>query len=111
MTNDGYDEDVEACAFLPTEDDRRVQSDGSVISREGKIVTIDVRGLEPPQPLVDILQLIENSNDTETIKVIHDRDPVLLYPELEDRNWSWTEAPSPEGELHLLLTKNPDTKG
>ena len=111
MTIDGPEEDVEACAVLPSKDGRRVQSDGSVIIREGNALTIDVRGLEPPQPLVDILQLIENSGDAESIKVIHDRDPVLLYPELEDRNWFWTEIPAPAGELHLLLTKSPVTKG
>ena len=111
MMNSGPDEDIEACAVLPSKEGRRVQNSGSVITREGDTLTIDVRGLEPPQPLVDILQLVENSAETETIKVIHDRDPVLLYQELEDRNWSWTAISAPEGELHLLLTKNTNPEG
>jgi hypothetical protein len=64
---------------------------------------IDVRGLAPPQPLVAIVQLIESLPRTARVIVHHDRDPVLLYPELAERGWLADALPAPEGELRLLL--------
>ena len=63
-----------------------------------------MRGLEAPRPLVHILSLLESPDMGDTLVVIHDRDPVLLYPELEDRGWTWTKLSAPEGELHLRLS-------
>jgi len=74
-------------------------------------MTIDVRGLEPPQPLVKIVTLLENPDVTDTVIVRHDRDPLLLYPELEERGWTWEVLASPEGELHLRLSRIPGAEG
>ncbi|HVO08068.1 MAG TPA: DUF2249 domain-containing protein, partial [Burkholderiaceae bacterium] len=46
---------------------------------------IDVRGLPPPQPLVAILRLIDSTPTLRVLIVHHDRDPMLLYPELAER--------------------------
>lgn len=105
MNNVKTEELPEACAVLPSEDGKRVSNDGVTITREGSSITIDVRSLEPPQPLVNILQLLESPDVSDTVLVLHDRDPLLLYPELEERNWSWEEVPSPQGELHLNLKR------
>ena len=51
-------------------------------------VHIDVRGLDPPEPMVAILQAID-SGEVDTVLVAHlDREPIFLYPELDDRGWS-----------------------
>ena len=50
-------------------------------------VHLDLRGLFPPQPMVEILREIE-SGSVGPLTVHMDRDPVLLYQELEDRGWS-----------------------
>jgi hypothetical protein len=64
---------------------------------------IDVRGLPPPQPLVQILQLVERSEDGGTIIVHHERDPAMLYVELSERGW-WAERIDGEpGEVRLRL--------
>lgn len=61
--------------------------DGSRIWRTEEAVHIDVRGLEPPEPMVEILRLIEGGA-IENVLVAHlDREPVFLYPELDDRGW------------------------
>lgn len=111
MMNMETGERPEACAVLPSEDGQRVARDGSVITRQGSTITIDVRGLEPPQPLIDILQVLESPDVTETVMVLHDRDPLLLYPELEERDWSWTEITAPAGEMHLRLARKAEAKG
>ena len=56
--------------------------------RADDAVHIDVRGLDPPEPMVAILQAID-SGEVHTILIAHlDREPIFLYPELDDRGWS-----------------------
>lgn len=59
---------------------------------------LDVRGLQPPEPLVEILTLID-SGKVEGELIVHlDRDPIFLYPELEDRGWSHETVQSSCGD-------------
>jgi len=50
-------------------------------------VHIDVRGLAPPQPLIEILRLVATLPPDGVLIVHHDRDPMLLYPELAEIGW------------------------
>jgi hypothetical protein len=62
--------------------------------RAGGIVHVDVRGLEPPEPMVTILRAID-SGEADNVLVAHlDREPIFLYPELDDRGWSHELMPS-----------------
>ena len=66
---------------------------------------IDVRGLAPPQPLVQILRLVAATPPQRAVIVHHDRDPKLLYPELLQLGW-WAERIEGEpGEVRLLLAR------
>lgn len=56
-------------------------------------VHLDLQGLFPPEPMIEILREIDCGTGCPII-VHMDRDPVLLYPELEDRGWSAGEYPS-----------------
>ena len=67
-------------------------------------VHIDVRGLDAPRPLVAILQLIDSLPRDRAVIVHHDRDPLLLYPELAERGWSAEPLDAPAGEVRLRLT-------
>lgn len=74
--------------------------------RDGEAAHIDVRGLPPPQPLVAILRLVHSLADGKTPVVVHhDRDPVMLYPELAELGWSAERITSPPGEVRLLLRR------
>lgn len=48
---------------------------------------VDVRGLDCPGPLVEILRVIDNGAAATLIAHL-DQEPLLLYPELEDRGWT-----------------------
>lgn len=50
---------------------------------------IDNRGLEPPEPLVRILDLVKKLESGDEIVALMDREPFLLYPELERRGMEW----------------------
>ena len=56
--------------------------------RTADAVHIDVRGLEPPEPMIAILQAIDGG-EVDAVLIAHlDREPIFLYPELDDRGWS-----------------------
>jgi uncharacterized protein (DUF2249 family) len=58
--------------------------------------TLDVRGLEPPQPMVAVLERLEMLGPGETLSVVHDRRPTFLYPQLDERGFTHeTDAPEP----------------
>lgn len=64
------------------------QEEGFRTWRADDALHIDVRGLDPPDPMVAILRAID-SGEADTVLVAHlDREPIFLYPELDDRGWS-----------------------
>ena len=68
---------------------------------------IDVRGLPPPQPMIQILQLVQRLPAEAIVIVHHDRDPVWLYPELAQIGW-WAEPIDGEpGEVRLRIAQTP----
>jgi len=48
-------------------------------------VEVDTRGLEPPQPLVKILEAVTNLPEGSSIVALTDRRPMHLYAHLEER--------------------------
>ena len=63
-------------------------ADGSRMWRDADAMHLDLRGMEPPEPMVTVLRALE-SGDVDTALVGHfDREPIFLYPELEERGWS-----------------------
>jgi uncharacterized protein (DUF2249 family) len=50
-------------------------------------VTLDVRSLEPPLPMVLVLERLDVLGADEELEIIHDRRPMLLYPQLDDRGF------------------------
>jgi hypothetical protein len=84
---------------------------GTEMWRTAEGIHLDVRGLEPPQPMVKTLGLID-SGDVSDVLIVHlDREPIFLYPELEDRGWSHELLaatcgdPACEDEVRLRVTR------
>ncbi len=50
---------------------------------------LDVRELEPPQPLLKIFEIIEIMDKDEALSIIHDRKPIHLYPRLKDAGFKF----------------------
>ena len=68
--------------------------------------TLDVRGLEPPQPMVAVLERLDTLAPGETLTVVHDRRPTFLYPQLDERGFTHrTEEPEP-GVIHILIRRS-----
>ncbi|HEX6030250.1 MAG TPA: DUF2249 domain-containing protein [Tepidiformaceae bacterium] len=64
-------------------------------------ITIDNRGLEPPEPMVRILGALAQMDDSDEVVALMDREPFPLYAELERRGLAWVFD---EGEEHHRLT-------
>lgn len=73
---------------------------------------IDLRGMEPPQPALAILKLLEIQPADGQVVAHLDRQPVFLYPELDERGWSWEIEKSEADEVRLRLSlSRPDQGG
>jgi hypothetical protein len=67
---------------------------------------IDVRGLQAPEPMVAILELLERPATGDVVIVHHEREPVFLYPELAERGWRHEIVAGEPGEVRLRLTRD-----
>jgi len=66
---------------------------------------LDLRGLDPPEPMVGILGRIEADPDRASFTVRLSRDPIHLFAELGERGWGWQYLGSSEGEVRLRLAR------
>ncbi|MEO7528854.1 MAG: DUF2249 domain-containing protein [Chitinophagaceae bacterium] len=69
----------------------------------GKMVTVDVRLLEMPLPMVTILDSLDKLPEEKALYVIHKRIPVFLLPELADRKFDYRIKEVADGEVYLLI--------
>ena len=85
---------------------KRPGPQGGTVWQEDDVLHIDVRGLEPPEPMVAILALLDSDAIGTRITIHHHRDPLLLYPELDERGWTYRQIDSQPSEFRLLLTRS-----
>jgi uncharacterized protein (DUF2249 family) len=72
-------------------------------------LTIDVRGLEPPLPMMRVLEHLDGLAEGAQLEVIHDRRPLFLYPQLDERGFVH-ETDEPEtGVVRIRIRKRPRT--
>ena len=72
---------------------------------EGQRVDLDVRGLEPPAPMVRVLEMLDRLAPGQRLEVRHDRRPVFLYPQLDERGFAHeTDEPEP-GLVRILIRR------
>jgi hypothetical protein len=63
---------------------------------------MDLRGLQPPEPIVRILHVLERGAGA-PLRVILPHEPVPLYALLRERGYSCTGAPRPDGGFEILI--------
>jgi hypothetical protein len=65
---------------------------------------LDLRGLQPPEPIVRILEALERSQG-EPLRAILPHEPVPLYQLLRERGFSCTGAPRADGGFEVLIER------
>ncbi|HEY8784159.1 MAG TPA: DUF2249 domain-containing protein [Mucilaginibacter sp.] len=73
---------------------------------KNKLITIDVRALEMPQPMIAILDSLGQLTVGDALFVYHKRIPVYLLPELAERGFDYRIKEIGDGEVHLLIFKS-----
>ena len=66
---------------------------------------LDVRGLEPPQPMVRILARLDTMAADETLEVVHDRHPIFLYPQLDARGFAYETDEEAPGRVRIRIRR------
>ncbi len=69
------------------------------------VIEVDARGLEPPQPLVVILEAVSALPPGATLRAHTDRRPMHLYPQLESRGFVGETEEQKDGSFitHIRL--------
>lgn len=74
-------------------------------------VVLDNRGLEPPQPMMRILEALETLPAQATLLAINEREPLFLYPELAARGFVYQTTPHPDGSFHITIGRGDPVGG
>lgn len=72
---------------------------GSDAAQSSEIVDLDARGLEPPQPLVTILETIATLPPGAMLRARTDRRPMHLYAQLESRGFAGESTEQADGSF------------
>lgn len=71
----------------------------------GDVATIDVRGLEPPEPLIRILDRLESLPAGVSLRAHTDREPCHLFGEAESRGFRHDSREQPDGSWITVLSR------
>ena len=67
-------------------------------------VALDLRGLQPPEPIVRIFAALDRSPG-EPLRAILPHEPVPLYALLRDRGFRYSGETRPDGGFELLIER------
>ena len=70
------------------------------------IVEVDARGLEPPQPLVKILESLAALPAGAELRAWTDRRPMHLYAQLEERGFAAITEEQPDGTFYTHIRRD-----
>ena len=71
----------------------------------GSDLTMDLRGLEPPEPLMRILSALESLPCGAKLRAITDREPCHLFGEAEQRGFRLASSAQSDGSWITLLER------
>jgi hypothetical protein len=84
-------------------------SDGVRLWRAQDRLHVDVCGLPCPEPLVTVLRLIDSGEAGDVLVAHLSQEPLLLYPELDERGWRHrlvaTADALPDGRVTLEISR------
>lgn len=66
---------------------------------------LDNRGLNPPEPMIRTLQKLEEMADGDTLEIHNDRQPMFLYPELDERGFTYQAVEQTDGSYIISIVK------
>jgi TusA-related sulfurtransferase len=70
-------------------------------------ITLDVRGMEPPEPLEKVLQTIEGFAVGDRLKLVIDCRPQPLFRILERSGFAYREEAGAESRYEITIWRRP----
>ena len=70
----------------------------------GRVPAIDLRGLQPPEPIMRIFEALERDPGS-PLRVILPHEPVPLYGLLRERGYGYAGAPRADGGYDLMIQR------
>ncbi len=68
-------------------------------------ITLDNRGLEPPQPMIRTLSALERIRSGGEVAIHNDRVPMFLIEELQSLGYPYTVEEQPDGSAKVKIRK------
>lgn len=69
------------------------------------VIELDVRELVPPEPMIKILETLPQVDENTLLLVHHHREPMMLYPKLEERGYEAVSNKIEENYYKVVITK------
>jgi tRNA 2-thiouridine synthesizing protein A len=66
---------------------------------------LDNRGLQPPQPMMNTLEALEELEKGEKLAIINDRRPMFLFAELDEQGSTYEVEQLEDGSFKIIITK------
>lgn len=70
-----------------------------------KVIELDVRELAPPEPMMKILEKLPEIDNKTILLVHHHREPLMLYPKLEERGFEAAANKIEENYYKVIIKK------
>jgi TusA-related sulfurtransferase len=86
-----------------------VAEDTAMDDAAGKVLVLDVSNLEPPQPMIAILEKIQELGPREVLEVFHHREPIPLYSLLEEAGFTHEIEKLDENHYRLTIQRKNDS--
>jgi hypothetical protein len=71
-------------------------------------ILLDVSDMEPPDPLVLTLEAAEQLQPGQYVRMLHRREPCLLYPDLKDHNFSYYQREGLLAAVEVFIWRKDD---
>jgi len=82
-----------------------VRQSNGIAPAPAQIVEVDARGLEPPQPMVKILEALVALPPGAELRARTERRPMHLYPHLEERGFTAATEEQPDGSFLTHISR------
>ena len=70
-----------------------------------EVVTVDNRGLEPPEPMMRILSILPQLSANQRLEALNDRPPAMLFPRLAEMGYAYDLSPQPDGSVRVTIRR------
>lgn len=67
---------------------------------------IDCRELAPPEPMVKVLEAVQQLGSGEVLRALLPREPRFLFPELDARGHAWRGEALPDGSYRIEVRRD-----